>query len=91
MTIDYKPFQKDITATLGKCFKMIFKVTKCKDYDAEFLNCMSDNIGLTLKAQQGVFKSSVNTITVPYCEDSYIEFELDVTEKGDESNVKRYI
>lgn len=91
MTINYKPFRTDITKDKGKCFKMIFKATKCRDYDAEFLSCMSSDIGLTLKAQTGIFKSSTNTITVPYCEDQYIEFEIDITEKGSDDNVKRYI
>jgi hypothetical protein len=32
MTINYNAFKID--ARYGKCLKVIFKATKCKDYDA---------------------------------------------------------
>lgn len=167
MEINYKPFEKD-AKTSGKLFKIIFKTTKCKDYDAEFLNCydfkwgvtigeksdltivedtvvnysnlaqvtennkkelvnpqtdyfsadLANNyisygdeiyyfdgtdlkytlisevnaIGLKMQAQNTIFKSSTAGITVPYCEDNYIEFELDISANSNETGYKkRYI
>jgi len=37
---------------------------------------------LTLLANESVFKSNKETVTVPYCEDSYIEFEIDIWPDG---------
>ena len=77
MTIDYNVFGID-ARTNGKCVKMIFKATKCKDYDAQAISCFDGARGLVLNAQNARFKSSNITFDVPYCEDSCIEFEFDI-------------
>lgn len=90
MTINYNAFKID--ARYGKCLKVIFKATKCKDYDAQILNCHDGSNGLILKAQNAIFNYAGKTLTVPYCEDEYIEFELDITkDAGGEEFKKRYI
>lgn len=83
MTINYSPFTNNITTGRGKCIKVIFKATNCRDYDAEILNCFNttSNRGIILGAQQGVFKSSGSTVNIPYCEDTYIELEVDITRR----------
>lgn len=89
MTINYPLFQQNATYK-GKTFKFIFKATSCRDYDAQVLNCYDPNfkIGLQMFAQQTILNGTANSLTIPYCEDSYIEFEFDITETH---QVKRYI
>jgi hypothetical protein len=41
-----------------------------------------------MQAQQTLIKGSENEVIVPYCEDSYIEFEFDITKTD---AVKRYL
>ena len=88
MTIKYKPFAQNVTSEHGKCVKIIFKATQCRDYDAEVIkSCIYDNAGalqrgFVVGAQEAIFKSQSNTISIPYCEDTYIELEIDITAKG---------
>jgi hypothetical protein len=182
MTINYSMF-KETAKTLGKSFKIIFKATNCRDYDARLLSCKrdkkiistsdvekyividngetlshsavlnindnsvvmvnavsdifdltnkenrdkfneqyvnyndkvylckikkvegSDNVyyavffetyvedtfeGFVMNAQNASFKSRNSTISTQYCEDSYIELELDIA-KEDPSGIKNYI
>jgi hypothetical protein len=49
MTIDYNVFGRDARQN-GKCFKVIFKAAKCKDYDAQVLSCHDGKRGLILRA-----------------------------------------
>ena len=77
MTIDYNVFGIDARQK-GKCVKIIFKATKCKDYDGQAVSCHDGSRGLVLNAQNAIFNSSDIALKVPYCEDSYIEFELDI-------------
>ena len=77
MTIEYELFGNDAKVN-GKNFKVIFKTANCRDYDATWLNCMSDGIGIQLGANSGTAKSEQNTISVNYAEGSYVEFEYDI-------------
>ncbi len=89
MTIDYQLFNTPATVR-GKAFKFIFKANSCRDYDALVLNCYDDDkeIGLKMQAQHALLKGSENAIQIPYCENSYIEFEFDISQIH---NVKRYM
>lgn len=89
MTIDYPMFSSNAPAT-GKAFKFIFRADSCRDYDAQVLSCYDESrkIGLKMQAQQTLIKGSENQVIVPYCEDSYIEFEFDITKTD---AVKRYL
>ena len=89
MTINYQLFNKNATAN-GKAFKFIFKATGCRDYDARVLDCYDDDksIGLRMTAQNALLQGSANRLDIPYCEDSYIEFEFDITKTD---KVKRYM
>lgn len=89
MTINYNLFEMN-APTMGKVFKFIFRAESCRDYDAMVLDCFDQNrnIGLKMQAQQALIKGSQSQITVPYCENSYIEFEFDITKTD---NVRRYL
>ena len=88
MTINYNVFGTDARGT-GKCFKVIFKAAKCKDYDAQVLSCHDGQRGMILRAQNATFNSTGVEFNIPYCEESYIELEMDITpNKGD---MRRYI
>lgn len=88
MTINYQPFAKNITKAQGKCIKMIFKSTQCRDYDAEIIKSCIYNTngefqrGFIVGAQNTIFKSSTSELNIPYYEDTYIELEIDITPKG---------
>lgn len=89
MSIDYDVF-KESARKNGKCLKVIFKATKCKDYDAQVLEAFDGSSGLVMNAQNATFYyGGTKKIKIPYCEDQYIEFELDIS--PDNRGVKRYI
>ena len=64
--------------TGGKEIKLVFRATKCRDYDAEVVSCMTDGIGLKLQAQKATLKSLQTTLEVPYCEDNLIEMDVNI-------------
>lgn len=81
ISFNYKPFEQ-ISKTSGFTMKVIFKATECRQYDARILSIGSpedgNNVYLNLTANEGIYKSSNTTLKIPYCEDSYIEFEVDI-------------
>lgn len=76
MTINHKLFGTD-PKQAGLTYKMIFKVSNCRNYDAQIGHCYSD-VGIRLFAHQAIFNSTGQSITVLYGEDEYIELEFDV-------------
>lgn len=76
-TIDYKLFADD-AKKLGKNFKMIFKTTNVRDYNATALTCLNGGIGLNVQAQKVALTSEQNSIELPTCEDDFMEFELNI-------------
>ena len=108
-TIPYKIFQEDLKNT-GACFKIIFKASNCRDYDASVINCTTErqgyrpvidentgqekvdpetgevileqvtiDLGLGLNAQSSTISSLSNELITQYCEDTYIEYEFDIS------------
>lgn len=81
MRFNFQPFA-NISKDIGYTLKVIFKATNCRIYDGIILTIGSprfnDNIYLQLTANEGQYKSGTSTLSVPYCEDSYIEFEIDI-------------
>lgn len=76
MTIHHELFATDPKSN-GMNYKIIFKTTNCRNYDAEIAHCYS-GVGFRMYAHQAIFNSSGTTITVPYGEDEYTELEFDV-------------
>lgn len=78
-TINYQPFSNDKNLNnKGFCFKIIYKATQCRDFNAQVLSCYDERIGLLMKAQNAIYKSANTILEVPYCEDTYMEFEIDM-------------
>lgn len=90
MTIAYQLFGDDARVS-GKSFKTIFKVTNSRDYDASFLNCVANGIGISLGANAGTITSEQNTVSVQYAEDSYVEFEFDVRKASEYRYLQTYL
>lgn len=91
MTINYPLFSKD-AAVYGKSFKFIFKASNCRNYDAKVLTCLyNNNRGIQMTAQDAFLRSLSYSINAQYCEDSYIEFEFDITKEDLLQNKKNYI
>lgn len=76
-TISYKLFADD-AKKLGKNFKLIFKTTNVKNYDATALTCLDGGVGLNIQAQKVTLTSQQNSIELPTCEDDFMEFEFNV-------------
>ena len=82
LSFNYSPFKNDKKKN-GFTIKIIFKATACRNYDATILTIGSannnDDVYLHLKANEGIFQGNGNdTLSIPYCENQYIEFEIDV-------------
>ena len=77
VTADRSLFTDDAKTT-GKEIKIIFKATECRDYDAELLRCVGDNIGIRLQAQQAAYSSALLSGSVQYCEDKKIELDINI-------------
>jgi len=85
LTIPYQLFKNNnpaLTST-GFNFKIIFKITNCSDYNAEFLDCFLNNIGIKMFAHEAYLSSNTfytadARLTTQYSEDSYIELEFDI-------------
>ena len=90
MTINYELFGNDAKVH-GKNFKLIFKAQNARDYEATFLDCLSDGIGIRLGANGGIANSEQNSVSVQYKEDSYIEFEFDVYPDSGYRYIQTYI
>ena len=79
MSFNYAPLA-GIGSRDGFDIKIIFKAVNCRSYDAQVLSVGSintDNVYLNITANEGIYKSVGSTLRVPYCEDTYIEFEVD--------------
>ena len=76
-TISYKLFEDD-AKKLGKNFKLIFKATNVRNYDASVLTCLDGGIGLNVQAQKVTLTSAQNSIELPTCEDDFTEFEFNI-------------
>lgn len=74
-TIPYQLFADDAKKT-GKNFKVVYKATNVKNYDAQVLSCLSNGIGFQAFAQQATLTSEQNNVSVSYCEDNYMELEF---------------
>ena len=88
-TINYELFGNDAKVN-GKNFKVIFKAVNSRDRDAIFLSCMDNGIGIELGANGGIASSGQNTLNVQYSEDSYVEFEYDVSPAPTETSTNTY-
>jgi hypothetical protein len=78
ITADCSLFNDNATQD-GKEIKAVFKAVNVRDYDAEILNCVSDDgIGLKLQAQQAVLSSELKSVTIPYCENTQIEMDINI-------------
>ena len=76
-TINYKLFADDAKKP-GKNFKLVFKTTNVKNYDATALTCLNGGIGLNIQAQKVILTSEQNSIELPTCEDDFMEFEFNI-------------
>lgn len=75
--IDYQLFKDDAKKT-GKEFKIMYRCTNVRNYDAQVLSCLSGGIGVNICAQTAELKSEQNTLSTPYAEDNYMELEFNI-------------
>lgn len=95
MTINYAPFA-NASSSKGKTIKFIYKATNCRNYNAQILSCFEvrsniDSRGLLVNAQNATISCESASLQIPFCEDSYIELEMDiwngqVTQSGNKQN-----
>ena len=82
LTVNYNLFGDDARKT-GKCFNFMFLCENVANYDAEILSCVSDGIGLQMNAQNAIMKTQQTTMDIPYCEEKYLEFGLNILPDGE--------
>ena len=75
--IDYQLFKDDAKKT-GKEFKIMYRCTNVRNYDAQVLSCLSGGIGVNVCAQTAELKSEQNILATPYVEDNYMELEFNI-------------
>ena len=80
-TIDFNLFADDPTTDSvgGKEFKLIYRCVNVSDYDANIMSCMDAGVGFKVNAQNATLHSQQNNINVPYCEDTYMELEFNIS------------
>ena len=76
--ISYELFGDD-AKTNGKQFKLIFKTENVADGETTFLSCLSDNIGIEMKAHEATIYAETGSLPLPYAEEEIIEFEFNIT------------
>lgn len=76
-TISYKLFADDAKKS-GKNFKLVFKTTNVRNYDATAVTCLNGGVGLNIQAQKVTLTSHQNSIDLPICEDDFLEFEFNI-------------
>lgn len=84
MSLNYPlfyPIDDDDIKQTGMNFKLIYKATNCRDLEAEVMSCMSGNIGMKMTATNSYLHtgSASEKVKVPYCDDTYMEFEWNIT------------
>ena len=84
MSLNYPlffPIGDDDIKQTGMNFKLIYKATNCRDLEAEVMSCMSGNIGMKMTATNAYLRtgSAAEKVKVPYCDDTYMEFEWNIT------------
>lgn len=78
MKINYKPFEQNALQS-GKSIKFVFKAANCYDYNASVMSCSESSCSLQVNAQNALFScTGVAPLNTYYCENSYIELELDI-------------
>lgn len=83
VTFDRSLFNDNAKAS-GKEIKIAFKVTECRDYDAEIATCKADSVGIKLQAQQATLSSTLQTATVQYCEEKKIEMDINIESQAED-------
>lgn len=76
--ISYELFGDDAKSN-GKQFKLIFKTENVADGETTFLSCLSDNIGIEMKAHEATICAETGSLPLPYAEEEIIEFEFNIT------------
>lgn len=88
-TFPYQLFADDARKT-GKNFKIVFKSTNVRDYNADILNCQADGIGLFMQAQNATLQSEQTLLDIQYVEDDIIEFEFNIRPDSDSHQIVTY-
>lgn len=88
-TVPYHLFSDD-ARKIGKNFKVIFKATNVRNYDANVLSCVQSNIGIQMKAQNTTLNSEQTMLDVPYVEDEIIEFEFNIRPDSEHHEIITY-
>lgn len=76
--IGYELFGDD-SKSQGKQFKLVFKTENVADGETVFLSCLSDNIGVEMKAHEATIYAETDSLPLPYAEEEVIEFEFNIT------------
>lgn len=79
---DRSLFNDDAKAD-GKQIKMIFKSEMVRDPNTEIISCVSDGVGISLRAESSTLSSELKSIVTPYCTDKKIEMDIAIEPESD--------
>ena len=83
--IDFdRSFFNDNARLNGKEIKIIFKVSECRDYSTQVLDCFANNIGLRCYANEAILSSSGTSRTIPYCEETKLEMDINISANSED-------
>ena len=75
VNLDTSLFNRSPKST-GMAIKFVFKSENVRNYDAQLMTCKSGNVGVVVKAQDTVFSSELETLSVRYFENRKIEMDF---------------
>lgn len=88
--INYKPFSRDIKSE-GITIEIEFSTANVLNYDTEIINIVNNNIGISVKPTEFIFKSLQQTITQGFKEDEHIRMAITIQKQSSNRFIQTYI
>lgn len=88
--INYAPFEHDIK-TNGITIELEFSTSNVLNYDNEIINIMANNIGISVKPTEFIFKSLQKEVRTGFKEDEHIRIALTIQKQANNRFIQTYI
>lgn len=88
--INYAPFEHDIK-TNGITIEFEFSTSNVLNYDNEIINIMANNIGISIKPTEFIFKSLQKEVRTGFKEDERIRIALTIQKQANNRFIQTYI
>lgn len=88
--IPFKIFESDFR-NFGKTIEFEFSTTDVSDYEAVIIDCLSNNIGLRVTAQQAIFRSEQTSVNTRFKEDERVRVSFVVEKRSEYRLIYIYV